>query len=40
VRFSKLEGDRMTIRKAPAKDPHMEQEIVYWIEFQKVPNTA
>lgn len=36
VRFYKLDGDRLTISGAPAKDPHTGQDIVYQIEFQKV----
>ena len=36
VRFYKLDGDRLTITGAPAKDPHTGQDTIYRIEFDRV----
>ena len=36
VRFYKLDGDRLTITGAPAKDPRTGQDIIYRIEFERV----
>jgi lipocalin-like protein len=36
IRFYKLDGDRLTIRSAPAKDPHTGKEVIHRIEFARV----
>jgi len=36
VRFYKLEGDKLTISGAPAKDPHTGQEVIHRLEFKRV----
>ena len=36
VRFYKLEGDKLTISSAPAKDPHTGKEVIHLIEFQRM----
>jgi hypothetical protein len=36
VRIYKLEGDKLTIRSAPSKDPYTGKEVVHRIEFQRV----
>jgi Lipocalin-like domain len=36
VRFYNLDGHRLTISGAPAKDPHTGADVIYRIEFQKV----
>ena len=36
VRFYKLDGDRLTIRGAPAPDPVTGEEVVYLIAFRRV----
>ena len=36
VRFYKLEGDNLTIRSAPDKDPYTGKEAVHRLEFQRV----
>jgi Lipocalin-like domain len=40
VRFYKLNGNRLTITGAQAKDPHTGQEIVFRIEFERVVSSA
>ncbi len=40
VRFYTLDGDRLTIRGAPDKDPYTGQEVVHRIVFQKLPNSS
>ncbi len=40
VRFYKLEGDRLTIRGAPAPDPVTGEEVVYLIEFERVASSG
>jgi hypothetical protein len=36
VRFYKLDGDRLTITGASAKDPYTGQDTIYRIEFDRV----
>ena len=36
VRFYKLDGDKLTISGAPAKDPHTGKQVIHRIEFQRV----
>lgn len=36
VRFYKLEGDKLTISSAPAKDPFTGKEVIHRIEFQRI----
>ncbi len=40
VRFYKLEGDRLTIRGAPAPDPVTGEDVVYLIEFERVASSG
>ncbi|HEX2136452.1 MAG TPA: lipocalin-like domain-containing protein [Microvirga sp.] len=40
VRFYKLDGDRLSLTGAPARDPHTGQDVVYRIEFQKLSPAA
>jgi len=40
IRFYKVDGDTLTIRGAPAKDPQTGQEVVYHVVFQKLPQLA
>jgi hypothetical protein len=37
VRFYKLDGNTLTIRGAPARDPHIGQEVVHHVVLQKPP---
>ena len=36
VRFYKLEGDKLVITGAPARDPHTGQEVIHRIEFRRL----
>ena len=36
VRFYKLQGDKLTISGAPAKDPYTGQEVIHRIEFERL----
>ena len=39
VRFYSLAGDSLIISGAPAKDPHMGQEVIHRIAFERVRNS-
>jgi hypothetical protein len=40
VRFYDLDGDRLTLRGAPAVDPYTGEEVVYLIEFRRPPGSS
>lgn len=40
VRFYNLDGDKLTISGAPAKDPHTGKEAIHRLEFQRVSKPA
>jgi Lipocalin-like domain len=39
VRFYSLDGDSLTISGAPAQDPHIGQEVIHRIAFERVRNS-
>ncbi len=40
VRFYRLEGDKLTISGAPARDPYTGQEVIHRIEFKRLQKSS